>query len=439
MKRIIYDVPRWDIYLHRQERSLPLVASDDGPDLRFEDELFARLYSGEAASLGNRVDQRHASWAKFGHDKCNEIVKKLPKVESPEIEIKADDPLAAVLPYCRGNAHNAAFATAWLVNAADDEIEEKKEEAEELWMAPGGPGEEDELATLGLQGVNTGGAGSGTGDIGRQRGAGQDSQRVEELAEQLKSDDRLRRIAILAGRFKQTVVKKNHTRSKSAEEITNIEIGGEIARLIPNELVKFVSPRLRAAAMRDLLEKKLLQYDMVTQAPEEALARGPIVLCLDKSGSMEGENDIWASAVALGILGVAHEQKRPFVLLNFDHRVFQPVIVKPGDEMPLRALMVKPDGGTDIQTVLITALSIIKREGVFKSADIILITDGFAYSVVNAPAIKAQAASMGVTIYGVGIGPCGIGVGLWCHEANIVNDTTSVDDETAKMLFSDRA
>ena len=120
MKRIVYSVPRWDIYLHRQERSLPLVASDDGPDLRFEDELFARLYSGDVSGLGSRADKRHASWASFGHNKCNEIVKKLPQVENPEIEIEPDDPLAAVLPYCRGSAHNAAFATAWLINTTDD-------------------------------------------------------------------------------------------------------------------------------------------------------------------------------------------------------------------------------------------------------------------------------------------------------------------------------
>ena len=51
MKRILYDVPRWHLYLHRDARGLKSAQLDDAGSLRFEDELFDRLYSGESDSL----------------------------------------------------------------------------------------------------------------------------------------------------------------------------------------------------------------------------------------------------------------------------------------------------------------------------------------------------------------------------------------------------
>ena len=46
MLRIVHDVPRWHVYLHREARDLPPVQKDDTPARKLEDELFDKLYSG---------------------------------------------------------------------------------------------------------------------------------------------------------------------------------------------------------------------------------------------------------------------------------------------------------------------------------------------------------------------------------------------------------
>ena len=51
MKRIIYDVGRWPCFLHREARGLEMASPSDPPLRRLEDELFEKLYAGEAEVL----------------------------------------------------------------------------------------------------------------------------------------------------------------------------------------------------------------------------------------------------------------------------------------------------------------------------------------------------------------------------------------------------
>ena len=65
MKRVLHDVPRWHVYLHRDARGLGTSAdARDDPLLKFEDEIFDRLHSGELERLPEDVrDPNLAAWA----------------------------------------------------------------------------------------------------------------------------------------------------------------------------------------------------------------------------------------------------------------------------------------------------------------------------------------------------------------------------------------
>src|SRR6185312_10631442 len=115
------------------------------------------------------------------------------------------------------------------------------------------------------------------------------------------------------------------------------------------ELAGLLHPRRMLALLRDLVESRALQYKL---EGSESLGKGPLVVCLDKSGSMAGAADIWATAVALALLEVAQRQRRPFALLSFDARVKDEVIVAPGEMLPEGALFIGCAGGTDICRVL---------------------------------------------------------------------------------------
>ena len=74
MKRILYDVPRWHIYLHRDARGLPPLERDESAGRRFEDELFDRLYTGESEPLPvTRRDKALGAWAEKVHATCAQL------------------------------------------------------------------------------------------------------------------------------------------------------------------------------------------------------------------------------------------------------------------------------------------------------------------------------------------------------------------------------
>jgi hypothetical protein len=100
MKRIIYDVPKWSLYLHRAARELHRADATDPPDLKLGDELFERLFAGEAeAILEPEPYALLADWAQRIHD----TVTQLPAFERLAAE-------------CRGRADESAMAVEALMN-----------------------------------------------------------------------------------------------------------------------------------------------------------------------------------------------------------------------------------------------------------------------------------------------------------------------------------
>ena len=59
MKRIIFDVPKWHVFQHRSSRGIKYAEQEDGPRLRFEDELFDRLYSGDPVDRTSSRSKRY--------------------------------------------------------------------------------------------------------------------------------------------------------------------------------------------------------------------------------------------------------------------------------------------------------------------------------------------------------------------------------------------
>src|SRR5690242_816323 len=99
MKRILFDVSRWHLMLHREHRQLPRANERDAPQLRLEDELFERLYTGEGERLApDRVNAALRPWAERVHATCDAL------------------PLFARLAAeCRGDAAASAAAVEALV------------------------------------------------------------------------------------------------------------------------------------------------------------------------------------------------------------------------------------------------------------------------------------------------------------------------------------
>lgn len=422
MKRILFDVPRWQIYLHRRERGMALADLYDQKDRALADEVFGKIF-GAAEPLPpdevKKLDEDLVEWAQRQH-----------------AEIEAMPEYAEATRNGRGHAGKAAQATTQLFEKLAEKRQAQMDALDQMAQAMGqaqqsGPSGADQDVADGLSGVKI----PGMGWTGQWQGQNTEDQRAKTLAEKLKDNERLKKIAMLAGKFKRIALDKQKRKvRRGADEIADIEQGDRIERLLPTELSRLASGRYKLAAMRDLIERKCLQYQMESV---EVLGRGPLILCVDKSPSMEGDKDIWACAVGLALMDIAHRAHRDFILLGFNDEIPQRVVVRRGRPMPENALLFPCSGGTDVTKVLDLALQAVETRDIMKRADIIVVTDGES-DTSRAKWIRKRAEAKDVSITGIGIGVKKRTLKPWC--GNLVHsvEATSldeVDDEAATVLF----
>ncbi len=202
-----------------------------------------------------------------------------------------------------------------------------------------------------------------------------------ELGRHLARNKKLGELARLVGRFKQDArALRRKTLERGAAEAYDVERGSELGRLIPAELLALHHNGLRRDFGRRLLEGELLQYRL---REEEQKGKGPMVVCVDVSSSMEGDKELWAKAVSLTLMDIARRQRRLFRAVLFSsgpaslkvldlnqERRYQPELAK---VMELAEYF--PGGGTDFQQPIDAAMELIEHKRL-KRADIVIITDG---------------------------------------------------------------
>lgn len=210
-----------------------------------------------------------------------------------------------------------------------------------------------------------------------------------ELAHRLAKSTKLRKLSLLVGRMRELAsAMRRRVLERSSEEIYQVGQGGELGRLLPCELVRRRHAKLCDDFGRRLLERQLLVYEL---AGSDRRGRGPMVVCLDCSGSMAGEKELWSKGVALTLLDIARRQRRRFRAVCFAGSPNQLGIMefdtREGYGGSLAGALdlaeYFPGGGTDFQIALDAAIDGI-RGGVAKErsptrwgrADIVLITDG---------------------------------------------------------------
>lgn len=240
------------------------------------------------------------------------------------------------------------------------------------------------------------GVGSGSGTLGAVQ-APQDAVRKA-----LQADPKLRRVAEIAGRMRMRARDKQRRKvDYLPEQVVDVTLGGELSRLLPSELTLLASEETELLAIKKLVEHQALEFRLEGREP---LDQGPVILCVDSSGSMAGARNEWAMGVALAVLEVCAMQRRAFCLVHFDGTVQKTFEVPASGRLGLPKLIEMVSffsgGGTAFAPPLEWSSSrISQRDGVWSKADVILVTDGGG-SWGNAVAeLKSQNAS----VYGVAI------------------------------------
>lgn len=205
------------------------------------------------------------------------------------------------------------------------------------------------------------------------------------ILDKLKSDEKVKKVALLAGKLrallhfgKDTISKENKT------SVTNVSIGNDLSTLLPDELLRFIRPETRGAFYKDYTDQKLKQYELGSKVKK---GEGHIIALIDVSSSMAGVCEIWSKAVAMALLDIARKKKRSFVAVHFDSGVKSTGLhanyftkKKPYSiEQVIDMAEYFSGGGTEFQPSLDRAREEISTEAEFTKADIIMITDGQSF------------------------------------------------------------
>ena len=232
---------------------------------------------------------------------------------------------------------------------------------------------------------------------------------IRQLWALIRDNPTMRHIAEMAGRLQR--LGQAHKRCQvtpAVGRIKGITVGGDLDRLLPAELAGLRSTnRLqRLSTLSKIMGNRAMQYEL---SGTESLTKGPVIVLVDESGSMQGNGkQEWSKAVALALLTLATQQKRTCFLAGFDvsirhEHLFRPQTMTVDDVC--QALTAACSGGTDFNVPLRRALQVLHVEPAMNQADIVIVTDGEATiddDVLAAIATAQEKAN--VHLYGVLIG-----------------------------------
>jgi len=193
------------------------------------------------------------------------------------------------------------------------------------------------------------------------------------LAEKISCNKHLQTIAEWAGRFKQIARQKQKSIYQNSIERSGVGLGNDIEKLLPSELSLYKNESTKLEFLRRFVEGQTMQYDT---KGKESLGKGPIILCLDQSGSMH-KLDYQSKGFALALMSIAKRQKRDFCYIPFSTKTQVYRFVK-GNISSSEMIQLSENflgGGTNFELPLYKSIEII-NESRFKQSDIVFVTDG---------------------------------------------------------------
>jgi len=238
-------------------------------------------------------------------------------------------------------------------------------------------------------------------DLSKDNLSPADMDAIKRWAEYLASDNGVRELCEMLGRLRiaarakreewiQTtktfteIVPDIHSRG----EIVGVRFGKDISHALPQELalladeetallfdIKFAESRLLHFAMADWKPKDSESpHEELTEVEEEE-KMGPIIVCVDSSGSMAGQPETVAKAVTLYMATKAFAQKRDCYLISFSTGI--DVLDLSGHcslNRLLGFLQQSFGGGTDVAPAVARALQMMEEEN-YEKADLLIVSD----------------------------------------------------------------
>ena len=213
----------------------------------------------------------------------------------------------------------------------------------------------------------------GLTDGGKNRVAFQEKKSVIET---IRKSSKLKELTNALGKLKETAITEQKKKAKDgAVEIKSVTTGDKIQDTLPSDRLNLVHEATKKDFYRRMSEKNLLVYSKEANKQKN---KGPIIACVDTSGSMAGKREVWSKALTIAVLEIAQLQKRDFACILYSHHADPPIIIKKDEIAPKKVINIAEDfsnGGTSFEPPLNEAMKLIE-DATFKNADILFITDG---------------------------------------------------------------
>lgn len=239
---------------------------------------------------------------------------------------------------------------------------------------------------------------------------------LEQFLKLLDQDESLRELAELLGKqtraqslfekeIRDKVVIKSEWHPKPAYrgEIDGLRYSNDISSVLPSELALLKNPAAKKLFQLKFAQKQLLSYDYQRMEEEQEESKekeettiekkepkGPIIICVDTSGSMHGTSENIAKTITFALSKIAIEEERKCYLISFSTSI-ETLDLTDFSANPIGRLVqflrMSFHGGTDAGPALKHAVKMLS-ENEWKNADVLMISDFVMQSLDND--IKAQ-------------------------------------------------
>lgn len=195
-------------------------------------------------------------------------------------------------------------------------------------------------------------------------------------------------------------------------DIYGVTTGRDLGSLLPSELALFMDDKTENVFIQKYLSDQLqvFRYKSEIMNPERSLERkpaarrGPMVICLDTSASMEGKPQKISQSLVIKAVDIAMKEKRQCFLIAFSVSI-KPVDVLKECQNIIGVLQKSPTGNTDATKMLDATFSLLESNPEYINADVLWVTD-FLMDLVSGDRLEKMQAlrSEGTRFYGLRIG-----------------------------------
>lgn len=228
---------------------------------------------------------------------------------------------------------------------------------------------------------------------------------LEKYAELLENDEGLTALAEMIGRHHDEE-KKYHKELRSKivvetvydpepaykGEIAGVRLSDSLQDALPSELALYSNPSSQQIFKMKYAQKQLLSYSYTRnieykkshEATEEVEVgetiekKGPMIICVDTSGSMQGTPERVAKTVAFALAQKSLEEERGCYLISFSTGIetmdLSSFNSTDGITNLVKFLHMSFNGGTDANPALEYSVKLLKEKD-WKNADVLMISD----------------------------------------------------------------